>query len=108
MVCTGEHDAIVGMAFLVPSGNLTDIFRGDWCYVRMVTVDANYNGMGIGRMLMLNCIARASVLGETTIRLHTSEFMNKARYINESMGFKVVGEPEQRFGKRYWLYKLDL
>src|SRR5690348_1908382 len=37
-VCEHEKEGIVGMAFLVPSGNPTDIFPADWCYVRMVTV----------------------------------------------------------------------
>jgi len=108
VVCTVGEEAIVGMAFLVPSGNPTDIFPGDWCYVRMVTVDANYNGMGIGRGLMLRCIEQARDQGESIIGLHTAEFMNKARHIYESVGFRIVRELGQRFGNKYWLYQMDL
>jgi ribosomal protein S18 acetylase RimI-like enzyme len=108
VVCTDENEAIIGMAFLVPSGNPTDIFPSDWCYVRMVTVNTNCNGMGIGRGLMSACIGRAKTLGETVMGLHSSEIMSKARHIYESMGFKVVRELEERFGKRCWLYRLDL
>ena len=46
--------------------------------------------------------------GENIIALHTSEFMDTARHIYESVGFKVLKEIDQRLGKRYWLYKLDL
>ncbi|MGC3945670.1 MAG: GNAT family N-acetyltransferase [Chryseolinea sp.] len=101
-------DRIVGMAFLVPQGNPTDIFPADWCYVRMVTVDKKYNGKGIGRRLMSECIEHARTQRETIMGLHTSEFMNAARHIYESMGFYVVKELEPRFGKKYWLYRLDL
>lgn len=99
---------IVGMAFLVPSGNPTEIFPSDWSYVRMVTVHQEYNGKGIGRGLMIRCVDEARKRHETVIALHTSEFMNAARHIYESMGFKVVRELEPRFGKKYWLYRMDL
>jgi GNAT superfamily N-acetyltransferase len=108
VVCTVGDEAIVGMAFLVPSGNPTDIFPADWCYVRMVTVDGNYNGMGIGRCLMLRCIKRARDQGENIIGLYTAEFMSKARHIYESVGFKFVRELGERFGRKYWLYQMDL
>ena len=99
---------IVGMAFLVPRGNPTQIFPAAWCYVRMVTVRESHNGQGIGRELMRRCIEEARAQGETTIGLHTSEFMNAARHIYESIGFKVAWELEPRFGKKYWVYQLDL
>lgn len=35
--CTNEN-TIVGMAFLIPHGNPTDIYHEDWCYIRMVVV----------------------------------------------------------------------
>ena len=103
-----DGDRVVGMAFLVPQGNPTDIFPADWCYVRMVTVDTGYNGKGIGRGLMSQCIEHARSQHEKIMGLHTSEFMNAARHIYESMGFYVVRELEPRFSKKYWLYRLDL
>ena len=107
-VLVEDAGRIVGMAFLVPSGNPTDIFSADWCYVRMVTVDAAYNGQGIGRRLMELCVARAKTDHEKVIALHTSEFMNAARRIYESIGFRIERELEPRFGKRYWLYTMNL
>jgi ribosomal protein S18 acetylase RimI-like enzyme len=96
------------MAFLVSKGNPTDIYEEEWSYVRFVTVDPDFGGQGIGRKLTTMCIAAARQNGEKTIALHTSELMGKARHIYETLGFEILKEIDQRLGKRYWLYKLDL
>jgi ribosomal protein S18 acetylase RimI-like enzyme len=99
---------IVGMAYLVSKGNPTDIFDKDWCYIRMVGVDPKYSGNGIGKKLTQMCIDFAKTNNEDVIALHTSEFMNTARHIYEKMGFKAVKELAPRYGKKYWLYLLDI
>lgn len=103
-----DQGLIVGMAYLVPHGNPWDIFKAEWCYIRMVGVNPAYQGSGIAKELTKRCIAFAKETGERTIALHTSEFMHAARHIYESLGFKIVQEIPQRLGKRYWLYTLDL
>ena len=54
------------------------------------------------------CIDIANRNGEKTIALHTSEMMDKARHIYESLGFTILREIDQRLGKRYWLYTLEI
>ena len=108
IVCEGDKGQIVGMAFLIPRGNATEIFPAHWCYVRMVTVHPDYHGRNIGRELMQKSIEHARATGERTMGLHTSEIMPAARHIYESMGFNLVSELGHRYGKRYWLYRLDL
>ncbi|HNA97805.1 MAG TPA: hypothetical protein PK421_11240, partial [Chitinophagaceae bacterium] len=54
------------------------------------------------------CIDMALQNNETEMALHTSEMMDAARFIYESIGFKIFREIDSRLGKRYWLYKLDL
>ena len=108
MVCLTDKDEIIGMAFLVPNGNPTDIYLKEWSYIRFVSVAPEFGGQGIGRKLTTMCIDKAKENGEKTIALHTSEIMDKARYIYESLGFKILREIDQRLRKRYWLYKLDL
>lgn len=103
-----SNNTIVGMAFLVPSGNPDDIYPADACHIRMVGVLPDYAGRGIARKLTQLCITRAKESGERQVMLHTSEFMDAARHIYESLGFTVLREIEPRFGKRYWLYKLEL
>ena len=74
----------------------------------MVGVHPTYTGRGIARKLTGMCIDKARELNENVITLHTSEFMDAARHIYESLGFTVLKELAPRLGKKYWLYTLDL
>lgn len=107
IVCVLD-EKVIGMAYYVPNGNPTDIYPADWCYVRMVGVLPDFVGKGIGKELMRQCVQLARDTNEKTIGLHTSEFMDAARHIYEKMGFVQVKELAQRFGKRYWLYSLEV
>lgn len=106
-VCV-DTDKIVGMAYLIPSGNPTDIYQEDWCYIRMLGVNLLYTGKGVARKLTELCIEEAKKMKEKTIALHTSEFMDAARHLYESIGFKILKEIPHRLGKRYWLYTLEI
>src|SRR5438105_6558724 len=59
LVCVNDVAEIIGMSFLVPHGNPTEIYKGSWCYLRFVTVDPNYSGQGIGKELTNKCIQYA-------------------------------------------------
>ena len=102
------NDEIVGMAYLVSKGNPTDIFQTDWSYIRMVSVAPKYSGKGIGKKLTQMCIDYAKDNDEQFVALHTSEFMNSARHIYEKIGFKIIKELDLHYGKRYWLYLLNI
>ncbi|HZI01805.1 MAG TPA: GNAT family N-acetyltransferase [Flavisolibacter sp.] len=108
IVCENLDGIIIGMAFVVPSGHPTEIYQSDWCYIRFVTVHPAFSGKGIGRQLTQKCIDIAKRNHEQTIALHTSEMMNQARHIYESLGFTILREIEPRLGKKYWLYTLDI
>ncbi|HTA61317.1 MAG TPA: GNAT family N-acetyltransferase, partial [Bacteroidia bacterium] len=99
---------IIGMAYIVSSGNPWDIFKAEWSYIRMVGVNPAYGGQGIAKALTSMCINHAVKTNEKIIALHTSEFMNAARHIYESLGFKILQPIEPRFGKKYWLYTLSI
>lgn len=107
ILCVTDNEVVIGMAFLVPSGNPTDIYLKEWSYIRFVSVDPEFGGQGIGRKLTTMCMNIAKENGEKTIALHTSEIMDKARYIYESLGFEILREIDQRLGIRYWLYKIE-
>lgn len=107
-VCENEIGEIIGMSFLVASGNPTEIYNKEQCYIRFVTVSEKYKGLNIGQKLTEKCIEFAKKNGEKKIALHTSEFMDKARYIYEKLGFKIIKEIEPRYGKKYWLYEMSL
>ena len=103
-----SQNQLVGIIFLIPGGNPSQIFPADWSYIRLLGVDATYRGLGVGKKLTQLCIEEARQMGEQTIALHTSEFMNPARILYEKLGFSRVREIEPLFDKRYWLFKLNL
>ena len=81
---------------------------GDWSYLRLVAVHPDQSGKGIAKALTQLCIDRAIQTNEHTIALHTSEFMDAARYIYEGFGFELLKEIDRIFGKRYWIYTLEI
>lgn len=103
-----DNDLLIGMAFLVPRGNPTHIYPDSWSYIRLVGVHPEYRGKGIAKTLTVRCIENPRLSGEKVIALHTSEFMQPARKLYESLRFEKVRELEPYYGKKYWLYKLDL
>lgn len=105
-LCETESGELIGMSFLVPSGNPTTLYDADQSYIRFVTVSPQHSGKKLGQILTEKCIDKARELNEQVIRLHTSEMMPTARHIYEKLGFEIVRELEPIFGKRYWLYEL--
>lgn len=108
VVCESLNKEIIGMSFLVPKGNPTEIYDESWCYIRFVTVDPEFGGNGIGKKLTEICVEFAKQNNEKIVALHTSEMMNKAIHIYEKLGFKILREIEPRLGKKYWLYTLNI
>jgi ribosomal protein S18 acetylase RimI-like enzyme len=71
-------------------------------------VHPQFRGRGIAKELTAFCIKYAKETNEKTIALHTSEFMHAARHTYESLGFAKLKEIDPIFGKRYWLYTMQL
>lgn len=101
-------DKLIGMAYLVPSGYPTQIYPADWSYVRMVGVDPAYRGKGIATRLSQLCVDYAKQSNKKIIGLHSSEKMDDARHIYESIGFKLYKEIDPIYGMRYFLYRLAI
>jgi ribosomal protein S18 acetylase RimI-like enzyme len=59
----------------------------DEAEIRMLGVDPEQRGRGVAKALMDACFARAAEVGKTRMRLHTTQRMNVARAMYESMGF---------------------
>ena len=70
-VCMANNE-IVGMAYLMPSGNPTKIFQADWSYIRMVGVNPRFEGRGIAKKLTQLCIECAIEKKEKNIVRRTS------------------------------------
>lgn len=64
----------------------------EWAGFRLLAVDPDVRGLGIGRMLSEECIRRAREAGAPVIGLHTTELMKVARAMYERMGFERAPE----------------
>lgn len=104
-----ERDgAILGATFLVraaadPSGATGQL--------RMLYVEREARGLGVGARLVAACIARARALGYRRLTLWTNDILVSARRIYQGAGFRLLREERHHsFGKdlvgQYW--ELDL
>ncbi|HET7002995.1 MAG TPA: GNAT family N-acetyltransferase [Puia sp.] len=103
-----ENGRLLGMAYLVPSGNPTKVYSAETSYIRMVGVRPDAGGKGIAQLLTKLCIEKAKGTGETMISLHSAEVMYDARHIYEKLGFKKIRLLDEHYGLVYWLYEMKL
>nr|PZN86891.1 MAG: hypothetical protein DIU57_03660 [Pseudomonadota bacterium] len=84
---------IVGSVFLVKK---TDEFAK----LRLLYVEPDARGRGIGRRSVKECIAHARAVGYGRMELWADDVLTRARKINQSVGFKLVrAESHRSFGK---------
>ena len=62
----------------------------DWAGFRTLAVHPDLRGLGLGRMLVRECILRSSVRGTATIGIHTAAFMAAACRIYDRLGFRRI------------------
>ena len=91
-----EHDSqLVGSVLLYPPS--ADVYGGashrvTWPELRLLAVSAEARGLGVGRLLVEECVQRARTDGARAIGLHTSRSMKGAIRLYARMGFKRVPE----------------
>ncbi len=79
------------------------------CGFRMLAVDPEAQGRGVGPRLVAECLARARAAGCRRMVIGSTEWMTTAHRIYERLGFRRVPELDQMWGDiRGLCFRLDL
>ena len=81
-----RNGQIVGSIFLTRSG-ATDLAK-----LRLLYVEPDARGLGLGKLLVDTCMTRGRELGYRRMTLWTNDALTAARHIYEAVGFKLVKE----------------
>lgn len=83
-------------------------FQADWQMVRMLSVAPGHRGLGLGKQLLEECIARAKRDDAPVIALHTTSVMKAARRLYSELGFEEIKELPLLFGVPCALYTKNI
>lgn len=83
-------------------------FQSDWPMVRMLSVAPGYRGLGLGKKLLEECIARARRDDAQVLALHTTAVMKAAQRLYSELGFQHIKELPLLFGVPCGLYTKTL
>lgn len=89
-----RQGAVVGSIFVTPSEGREGIAQ-----LRMLYVEPEARGLGIGRMLVDQCVTFCRQNGYAKVRLWTQSILGSARSIYAAAGFELVeSKPHKSFG----------
>ena len=97
-----RRGAVVGSVFATPHAG-----KPDTAQLRMLYVEPEMRGLGIGTMLVAQCVDFARQNGYARVRLWTQSILKSARKIYAAAGFTLVeSNPHHSFGHdlvgEYW------
>ncbi|MGE5386704.1 MAG: GNAT family N-acetyltransferase [Betaproteobacteria bacterium] len=105
IVAEDDAGSLVGaVAYIGPHQPKSDIFAPEWPIMRMLVVSPAARGLGVGRALALECLARAERDQAAVFALHTSEIMAVALPMYRRMGFNFLREAPAIHGVPYGIY----
>ena len=93
LVVRDEEGSVVGSVALVLSGDFGEVTTSDEeAAFRMLVVEPEARGRGIGELLVSTCLDRARAAGKTRMVLSTGPEMTAAHRLYERLGFRRLPE----------------
>jgi GNAT superfamily N-acetyltransferase len=90
-----DDDRIVGTVTFAPVGSeYREIARDDEGEFRMLAVDGQARGRGVGLALVQRCLDRSRELGYDGVRMSTMDRMTTAHRVYERLGFTRAPEDD--------------
>jgi ribosomal protein S18 acetylase RimI-like enzyme len=103
---------IAGSATLEIDGRMspasTEPLAPDEAHLRMLGVDPDFRGRGIGRALVLACVALARERGKRVLTLDTAPAMTAAQQLYTTLGFTFEAERDTPDGVHLLRYALAI
>jgi ribosomal protein S18 acetylase RimI-like enzyme len=92
LVALGSAGELLGGATYVsgPDDPYAEELNEGEAGIRMLAVDPDRHGRGVGRALTVACIELAQAAGRRRVVLHTGDRMPAAKHLYESLGFQRV------------------
>jgi len=108
----GSGEMLACVTYVAPDGSTVSKqgLPADWAVIRLLAVDPEARGLGIGRRLTQECIDRAQRDGARVVGLNTVVEMEVAQGLYERMGFVRDPRYDQWPGGNVKIlaYRLDL
>ncbi len=92
IVATVDGKVVGCITYVGPGVEKQSWFEREWPVIRRLAVRPELRGLGIGRALTEECIARARRDGADLIALHTTPIMDVAVGMYERIGFSYLRE----------------
>ncbi|HEY9698782.1 MAG TPA: N-acetyltransferase [Trichocoleus sp.] len=108
MICHSGNDIIGSVAYCPAGKGDPAIFKLDTASILLLAVHPQHRGKGIAKALTIECIARAKNDKASSIGLFTSELMQSAQRLYQSLGFQQKSELPKRHNIRYFRFILPL
>lgn len=108
IVATIDDTLVGAVVYVGPDRPKAPIFDQSWAIIRMLVVQPESRGSGIGRALTEECIYRARRDKASCIALHTTPVMKVALTMYQRMGFEFLEDVPPIFGVPYGIYLKQL
>ena len=111
LVARDAAGRVVGSVALVLAGDFGEVTRSpEEAAFRMLAVDPDARGRGVGEALVRTCLDRARAAGRARMVLSTGELMTAAHRLYERLGFQRLPERDwsPRPGIDLRVYALEL